>query len=412
MLNATIQFVSDAQNKGVVTITFKGELHSNASNFSNVDRILPRRNTTAFVNWTDIPFWFSSGHGDNQTTPNLELIIEEIVNQTEWTENNSIVIMASCGPTDAGINERRATSFDGGGITKLNITYRAPMPFILNEDIEGGFRLSLEHSGVFTVVLKSNKTQKDEVIIKSNGALLNDSSWHFFAFVKNQSNNLTLYIDNTVVSTNATLTNIGYNETARALIIDAEERLDSGVVTNNTRNISLVYNTTFKQEVAFYFPDVEVPAGASIINATLRFVAARGLDTSDGANNTNLSFYGNLHVDAPLLTTAVNNITNRTKTAASVNWSNVPTWLSGEGGDNQTTPNLAPIIEEITNQSGWNQGNAIVIIVRGNGTRTAQEANTTLRIQYSYSLGNLSSFFSNLPISVTERNAQYFAHMG
>jgi hypothetical protein len=53
-----------------------------------------------------------------------------------------------------------------------------------------------------------------------------------------------------------------------------------------------------------------------------------------------------------------------------VSWNNVPAWTVVH--DPYVTPNLAPIIQEVTNRSDWTPGNALVIIVTGSGRREAE----------------------------------------
>ena len=48
-------------------------------------------------------------------------------------------------------------------------------------------------------------------------------------------------------------------------------------------------------------------------------------------------------------------------------------WPSvGARGADQRTPNLAPVVQEIVARPGWVSGNALVLVVTGTGTRTAE----------------------------------------
>jgi len=64
------------------------------------------------------------------------------------------------------------------------------------------------------------------------------------------------------------------------------------------------------------------------------------------------------------------NISSRTKTSASVDWTPDP-WTSV--GATHDSPDLTTIAQEIINRSGWSSGNDMVFIVTGTGTnkRTA-----------------------------------------
>jgi hypothetical protein len=60
------------------------------------------------------------------------------------------------------------------------------------------------------------------------------------------------------------------------------------------------------------------------------------------------------------------------RTAASVAWS-PPAWsLVGESGAAQRTPDLTALVQEVVNRPGWDFGNAMVFLVSGSGTRTAE----------------------------------------
>jgi len=75
-------------------------------------------------------------------------------------------------------------------------------------------------------------------------------------------------------------------------------------------------------------------------------------------------------------TTSANNITSRPTTVALVNnWEPAPWTVVGQSGPAQQTPNLAAVIQEIVNRSGWTSGNSLVLIITGTGTRTAESFN-------------------------------------
>ncbi len=44
----------------------------------------------------------------------------------------------------------------------------------------------------------------------------------------------------------------------------------------------------------------------------------------------------------------------------------------GEAGPDQQTPNIAPVIQEIVNGSGWASTSSPVLIITGTGVRTAE----------------------------------------
>ena len=65
--------------------------------------------------------------------------------------------------------------------------------------------------------------------------------------------------------------------------------------------------------------------------------------------------------NAAAFSTSANDLTNRTKTTATVSWAN-----NNLGTGPQTTPDLSAIVGEIVAGGGWASGNALVVFVQGN----------------------------------------------
>ncbi|MCH7764361.1 MAG: VCBS repeat-containing protein, partial [Candidatus Marinimicrobia bacterium] len=165
---------------------------------------------------------------------------------------------------------------------------------------------------------------------------------------------------------------------------DAEERVSNGNMSLNSSDLELIRDGSRDQEVGMRFNNITLLQGVTIANAYIQFtVDERRSET------TNLTFYGEDHDNAPTFSNSSGNISNRTKTSASVNWNNVPAWNSvGAAGSDQRTPDLSSIIQEIVDRPGWSSSNSIVIIVDGSGRRTAESYNGSsgsaplLHIQY------------------------------
>ncbi len=154
---------------------------------------------------------------------------------------------------------------------------------------------------------------------------------------------------------------------------DAEEYLDGdftvGDVDLASSDLELIYDDgscNCNQEVGMRFLNISIPQGATITNAYVEFTT----DFDGPTDTTNLTFYAEDIDDAPTFTTATNNITNRTKTLASVDWDNVPVWDTV--GETHQTPDLSLVIKEIVDRPGWTSGNDLVIIVTGSGRREAE----------------------------------------
>jgi VCBS repeat-containing protein len=147
---------------------------------------------------------------------------------------------------------------------------------------------------------------------------------------------------------------------------DAEEALNGGMIKLDT-HLELGTKNSLAQKVGLRFNWVGIPHGATILNAYIQFSAI-----TTGSNPTSLTIRGQAADNPGTFTGADGDITNRVTTTASVPWS-PPAWNTpGEQGIAQRTPNLAPVIQEVTNRAGWVSGNSMVFIITGTGERDAQ----------------------------------------
>ena len=147
---------------------------------------------------------------------------------------------------------------------------------------------------------------------------------------------------------------------------DAEERENQGMYMNST-DLELVYDgSRGRQQVGMRFLNVTIPQGTEVKNAYIRFTAD---ETS--SSNVTVTFFGEDVDDAVTFATNSGNISSRTKTSASVDWTPDP-WTSE--GATHDSPDLTTIAQEIINRSSWSSGNDMVFIVTGTGTgkRTAE----------------------------------------
>ncbi len=164
---------------------------------------------------------------------------------------------------------------------------------------------------------------------------------------------------------------------------DAEEK-SSGNVNIDSSDLELVFDGS-NQEVGMRFTDINIPQGATITNAYIQFT----VDETENIESS-LTIQGQNEDDAEAFKSVKHNISIRDKTSAAVSWS-PPEWLTvGVAGADQQTPDISLVVQEIVNRSGWNSGNALVIIITGTGKRTAESFDgggiteaPTLHIEYS-----------------------------
>ncbi len=171
---------------------------------------------------------------------------------------------------------------------------------------------------------------------------------------------------------------------------DAEEKA-SGSVTLVSSDLEMVFDKSIKQTVGIRFTGVSVPNGATILSASIQFEA-----DEVSTEPTSLIIEGEATDDAVTFQKVSRNITARVRTGQSIAWDPAPWNTRGEAGPDQQTPDLSFIIQEIINRPGWAAGNALVVIITGTGTRTAESFNGTAPpiFQIEYQTGGPSM---NLP---------------
>ncbi|MFW5444574.1 MAG: PKD domain-containing protein [Methylococcaceae bacterium] len=147
---------------------------------------------------------------------------------------------------------------------------------------------------------------------------------------------------------------------------DAEER-ESGSIKLTSSDLEFVFDSDGDQTVGMRFNELAIPKGAFITHAYLQFET----DETTPQNRTNLLIEGEAVANAETFTSTRNNISDRKRTAASTQWSPNPWTTINEAGEDQRSPNIATIIQEIV-YLDWSSGNSIVLIISGKGERTAE----------------------------------------
>lgn len=159
---------------------------------------------------------------------------------------------------------------------------------------------------------------------------------------------------------------------------DAEEFADGRMSTGST-DLELVTDSSV-QTVGIRFNAIAVPRSSLIEKATIQFATD---ETSAGA--TSLTIAGEANANAATYSTAARNISARQKTATTVSWV-PPSWdIVDEAGEDQLTPDLTAIVQEIVDRPDWNAGNPMAFVITGSGKRVARafEASPSLAPQLS-----------------------------
>ena len=136
---------------------------------------------------------------------------------------------------------------------------------------------------------------------------------------------------------------------------NAEERSNGYQSTGS----ELTFHDGSNRYIATRFNNVNLPMGATVLNAYLEFTAYQnGLDSGakmiiQGVNEDdpdNFSAYPRYLLN------------NKDKTSIAVNWNNIPKWYRNTV---YQSPSIAPIVQEIVDRAGWRQGNDMMILMSG-----------------------------------------------
>ena len=156
---------------------------------------------------------------------------------------------------------------------------------------------------------------------------------------------------------------------------DLEESLTDGSPDDGSSDLELGSQNTDgsdPQLVGVRFADLGIPKGALILNARIVFTVDEADKNADPAVITIKA----QDADNPgsFDGSAMFSISSRPTLADSVVW-NLPDggWTEADAnGPDQTTPNLASLVQALVNRDGWAAGNAMVFTLAGTGTRTAE----------------------------------------
>jgi len=153
---------------------------------------------------------------------------------------------------------------------------------------------------------------------------------------------------------------------------DVEES-DNGGIYMNAGSLDLVFDSELPwnwrgdQRVGLHFNSVNIPSGALLVSAHIQFTANG--TTAYGPCELNIA--AEAIDNSPEISFNVNDISARGLTQNSVLWA-PPGWTTiDEASNAQRTPNLSAVLQEIVNGGGWNDGNAITVVITGTGGRQA-----------------------------------------
>ncbi len=189
---------------------------------------------------------------------------------------------------------------------------------------------------------------------------------------------------------------------------DMEERSDGSLDFNSTDLEICKESSSRNQLIGLRFTGLNIPKGATITSAYIQFSVD---EPSKSVDPFDVKIFAEDKADAAPFANVNLTVSSRTRTAAYVNWSDIPLWaVEHEAGAAQKTPNLATLLQKIVEKDGWAAGNAINFILSGTGTRTAESFEgagsnlaqvPTLKIQYTTESVTTTTATTTTPTTTT-----------
>jgi len=150
--------------------------------------------------------------------------------------------------------------------------------------------------------------------------------------------------------------------------LDDAEELSDGFMYFGSSDLELVEDPGWGvQVVGLRFTNIRIPADAAIARAYVQFTADEASDEP-----TSLAIHLALPGSAEAFQRVAGDLTSREITTASVAWSPEPWTEEGETSDHQRTPDLSSLLDELFAHPDWQEGGALVVLIRGNGRRVAR----------------------------------------
>ncbi|MGY8687544.1 MAG: malectin domain-containing carbohydrate-binding protein, partial [Verrucomicrobiales bacterium] len=161
---------------------------------------------------------------------------------------------------------------------------------------------------------------------------------------------------------------------------DAEEATD-GKVSLTSSDLELIRDET-DQIVGMRFQDLQIFQGGKIKNAYVQFTVDEP-DVEEKKKEDPKAKEEEKKPEEKLLVRVENvghassfaaenhNLSKRPLTEKPVEWKPKPWKKEGDHGEDQRTPNIAPLLQVIVDREDWRFGNAVAILIKGEGKRVA-----------------------------------------
>lgn len=131
---------------------------------------------------------------------------------------------------------------------------------------------------------------------------------------------------------------------------------------NSAGNLQFGNNGGVSMNTYVRFPNVTIPKGSTISSAKIQFRCSY----ASSGTTANMNIYVNDVDNAS--TPADNAAYNALAVTSAVAWNSIPAWGYWDSGADQLTSDFASIVEAVVGRSGWSSGNALMVLIKNNGS--------------------------------------------
>ncbi len=379
---AWIQFQTDETGIALASLTLAGEASDDAAPFaSGAGNVGARPRTAAAVAWSPSAWNMVGEAGDPQRTPDLAAVVREIVSRGGWNSGQSLAFIVT------GSGSRVAESFEGSatGAALLHVEFGGSGGN-LSPSVSAGPDRTISLGGAASL----DGSASDDGMPDPPGVL--STSWSQLS-----GPGLAQFASASSVDTTATFSAAGSyvlrlladdgaaqaSDQMAVTVIDpnaagvvearinlgsddAEQRVSNGSVSLTGSDLELGVDGVRIQLVGLRFPGLAIPPGAHIRSAWIQLQA-----DETNANLASLGVQAELSASPAPFAASAFNLSSRPRTAA-LTWTPATWSLVGEASDAQRTPDLASLVQDAVNVPGRSLGDALVFVISGSGTRTAE----------------------------------------
>ncbi len=166
---------------------------------------------------------------------------------------------------------------------------------------------------------------------------------------------------------------------------EAKDMIGGGAESRGSTDLEMPYEgdgaTDDKQIIGLRFLDIPFEKGEQVSEAYIQFTAD---DQKVAGDTVNLIINGLLQLNPGEFGSGEQFYDDRDpKTTAEVKWSDIPDWTSVTATEASKTPNIASIINEIINQDGWTNGDALILFIRDDETNPSTDIRSALANGYA-----------------------------